>query len=71
MNAHRSEFTLAMTLALESCESDIARVCTLLDDRGDPGTSRELAHQLLGRALRRIETVRAALGGEHGVGAEP
>ena len=71
MSTHATELTLAMTIALESCESDIARVCTLLDDRGEPCTSRELAQQLLGRALRRIETVRAALGMDHGVGAEP
>ena len=39
------ELSLAMALALESCETDI-----------------EQSLQLLGRALRRMETVRAALG---------
>ena len=68
MSTRAAELTLAMAIALESCESDIARVCTLLGDSGGLDTSRELAQQLLGRALRRIETVRAALGGEH-VGA--
>ena len=70
MNAHAGELTVAMALALESCEADIARACTLLDDRADALASRELAQQLLGRALRRLETVRTALSGD-GAGVAP
>jgi hypothetical protein len=51
-----------MVLALESTEGDIARAIKLVSDLDDPLASRDLALQLLGRAHRRVETVRVALG---------
>ncbi len=56
------ELALGMSLALEASESDMERIRTLLHDRADGAESLQLAVELLGRARRRIETVREALG---------
>jgi hypothetical protein len=55
------ELALGMALALESAECDLVRIAALLDDRADPAESRELAVQLMARALRRVHAVREAL----------
>jgi hypothetical protein len=55
------ELALGMALALASAEADLTRVAGLLGDRADPAESRELATQLLVRALRRVQTVKDAL----------
>ncbi|HXF79250.1 MAG TPA: hypothetical protein VN598_10340 [Usitatibacter sp.] len=55
------ELALGMALALESAESDLVRVARLMDDRADPAESRELAMQLVARALRRVQIVKEAL----------
>jgi hypothetical protein len=56
------ELALGMALALEASESDMERIRSLLHDRADAAASLQLAADLLSRARRRIETVRAALG---------
>jgi len=56
------ELALGMALALEASESDMERIRGLLHDRGDTAESLVLAIELLGRARRRIETVRETLG---------
>jgi len=56
------ELALGMALALEASESDMERIRSLLHDRADTAESLQLAAELLSRARRRIETVRAALG---------
>lgn len=55
------ELALGMALALESAEADLRRMAALLDDRADPAESRELARQLMMRALRRVQSVKQAL----------
>jgi len=55
------ELALGMALALASAEADLSRVAGLIADRADPAESRELASQLLVRALRRVQTVKDAL----------
>ena len=55
------ELALGMALALESAEADLRRIAALLDDRADPAESRELARQLMLRALRRVQAVKEAL----------
>lgn len=55
------ELALGMALALEASESDMERIRALLHDRADSAESLQLAVELLGRARRRIETVREAL----------
>jgi len=50
-----------MALALASAEADLTRVSGLLGDRADPTESRDLAVQLLVRALRRVQAVKDAL----------
>jgi len=55
------ELALGMALALESAEADLRRIAALLDDRADPTESRELARQLMMRALRRVQSVKEAL----------
>ncbi|HEX3060311.1 MAG TPA: hypothetical protein VHP62_13170 [Usitatibacter sp.] len=57
------ELGVAMAIALESSEADIRTASALLEDTANPHAARELAQQLLCRARRRVETVRAALGG--------
>lgn len=61
MPAVSRELALGMALALESAEADLRRMAALLDDRADPAESRELAAQLMMRALRRVQTVKEAL----------
>ena len=56
------ELALGMALALEASEADMERIRALLHDRADTAESLQLAVELLGRARRRIETVREALG---------
>ena len=57
------ELGVAMSIALESSEADIRTASELLEDTANPNAARELAQHLLGRARRRVETVRIALGG--------
>lgn len=61
MTSVSHELALGMALALESAESDLVRIAALLDDRADPAESRELATQLMARALRRVQAVKEAL----------
>jgi hypothetical protein len=56
------ELALGMALALEASESDMERIRSLLHDRADTAESLQQAAELLSRARRRIETVRATLG---------
>ncbi|HEX4782138.1 MAG TPA: hypothetical protein VH301_15355 [Usitatibacter sp.] len=61
MSPISQELALGMALALASAEADLARVSGLIGDRADPAESRQLAMQLLTRALRRVQTVKDAL----------
>lgn len=61
MSRVTSELALGMSLALEASGTDLQRALALLEDRADPAESRESAIQLLLRASRRVDSVRAAL----------
>jgi len=61
MSPISQELALGMALALASAEADLSRVAGLIGDRADPAESREVAIQLLVRALRRVQTVKDAL----------
>lgn len=61
MTSVSHELALGMALALESAESDLRRIASLMQDRADPAESREYAQQLMARALRRVQTVKEAL----------
>jgi len=67
MTSVSQELVLGMSLALESAEADLERIAALLEDRADPVESRELAVQLVVRALRRVRTVKEALDDAVGV----
>ena len=56
-----AELALGMSLALETCESEIVRARALLRERGDPNEALLSADRLLARVRARIETVRLAL----------
>ena len=61
----RRELALGMTLALESTEAELEQIRSILREAaGALPVLEDRAHQLLGRAKRRIETVRLALGNE-------
>ena len=61
----RRELALGMTLALESTEAELEQLRSILREATDAlPVLGDRAHHLLGRAKRRIETVRLALGNE-------
>lgn len=56
-----AELVLGMSLALETCETEIVRARGLLRERGEPNEALLGADRLLARARARLETVRLAL----------